>query len=132
MINLGHHTGKNFAEMFYNVLNNYHCLNKLHTITADNASTNSRMAVELQKMIPSFNMKEKLLGCIAHVINLAAKAGLAVLGSVHEEIGSKISMADSESSPHIMSIASLTTDPDSVGLDLKTIINRIHGLSTYV
>ncbi|KNZ52946.1 uncharacterized protein VP01_338g2 [Puccinia sorghi] len=69
MIHLGHHTGKKFAEMFYNVLNNFQCLNQLHTITANNASTNRRMALELQFIIPSFNMKEKLLGYIAHVIN---------------------------------------------------------------
>ncbi|KNZ60590.1 uncharacterized protein VP01_1532g9 [Puccinia sorghi] len=132
MIHLGHHTGKNFAKMFYNMLNDFQCLNKLHTITANNVSTNSRMALEIQSIIPSFNMKEKLLGCIAHVINLGAKAGLAILGSIHNKIGTEISMADPESSPHIMSIASLTTDLESLGLDMKTIIKRIHGLSTYV
>ncbi|KNZ54477.1 uncharacterized protein VP01_2938g4 [Puccinia sorghi] len=90
-----------------------------------------RMALELQTMVPSFKMKEKLLGFIAHVINLVAKAGLAVLGSIQKEIGTEISMADSESSPHIISIASLTTNLESLGLYMKAIINRIHGLSTY-
>ncbi|KNZ49438.1 hypothetical protein VP01_4g1 [Puccinia sorghi] len=101
-------------------------------ITANNASTNSRMSLEIQPMIPSFNMKEKILGCIAQVINLGAKAGLTVLESIHKEIGTEISMADSENSPHIMLIASLTTNPDGLGLEMKTIIKRIHGLSTYV
>ncbi|KNZ52732.1 hypothetical protein VP01_3467g1 [Puccinia sorghi] len=105
---------------------------QLHTITANNASTNSRMTLELQTMIHYFNMKEKLLVCISHVIKLGAKAGLEVLGSIHKEIGTKVSMADSESSQHTMLIASLTTNTNGLGLDMKTIIKRIHGLSTYV
>ncbi|KNZ51853.1 hypothetical protein VP01_3784g1 [Puccinia sorghi] len=87
MIHLGHHTGKNISEILY---------------SDNNASTNSRMALELQSIVCSFNMKEKLLGCIAHVINLGAKAGLAVLGSIHDEIGTEISIADPETSPHII------------------------------
>ncbi|KNZ50153.1 uncharacterized protein VP01_4577g1, partial [Puccinia sorghi] len=42
-----------------------------------NASTNAKMAHELQSKL-CFQPKKKLLGCIAHVINLGAKAGLAV------------------------------------------------------
>jgi hypothetical protein len=41
---LGNHTGKNFADLFYGVLEKYKLLDKLHTVTADNASTNGRMA----------------------------------------------------------------------------------------
>ncbi|KNZ50085.1 uncharacterized protein VP01_4603g1 [Puccinia sorghi] len=73
MINLGHHTGKIFSKMFYNVLNGHQCLKKLHKITSNNVSTKSMMALELQTMIPSFNMKEKLLVFISHVINLHCK-----------------------------------------------------------
>ncbi|KNZ63882.1 uncharacterized protein VP01_10894g1, partial [Puccinia sorghi] len=83
--NLGQHTGKNFADLFYRVLEEYDCLKKINTITANNASTNGKMAQELLKMLPSFNTQTHLLGCITHVVNLGAKAGLAVLGTIDEE-----------------------------------------------
>ena len=37
----GNHTGKMFAEEFNEVLANYGCIKKIHTITADNALTNN-------------------------------------------------------------------------------------------
>jgi hypothetical protein len=61
-----------FADMFYNELEKYGCIDKIHTITADNASTNNKMARELSLQIPLFNPTTHLLGCVSHVINLAA------------------------------------------------------------
>ncbi|KNZ59280.1 hypothetical protein VP01_1769g5 [Puccinia sorghi] len=52
---------------------------KLHTITADNTSTNSQMGHNVQILIPSFTTQTNYLGCIAHFINLGARAVLAVL-----------------------------------------------------
>jgi hypothetical protein len=131
---LGSHTGKNFADLFYGVLKKYNCLKKLYTITADNASTNGKMARELQLQLPSFNTEQQLLGCIAHVINLGAKAGLAVLGKLDDNDGTEISMAnmDLSESSSVMSILNLTSAPDGIGIDLQTVLKRIHGLCTYV
>ncbi|PLW26490.1 hypothetical protein PCANC_22936 [Puccinia coronata f. sp. avenae] len=129
----GSHTGKNFADLFHGVLMEYDCLSKIHTITANNASTNGKMARELQLLLPSFNTDKQLLGCIAHVINLGAKAGLAVLGTLDNNNGKEISMAemDSSESSLVMSILNLTLVPDGIGLDLKTVLKQIHGLCTY-
>jgi hypothetical protein len=131
---VGSHTRKNFADLFHGVLKEYDCLSKIHTITADNASTNGKMARELQLLLPSFNTDKQLLGCIAHVINLGAKAGLAVLGKLDDNDGTEISMAnmDLSESSSVMSILNLTSAPDGIGIDLKTVLKRIHGLCTYV
>jgi hypothetical protein len=84
--------------------------------------------------LPSFNTEQQLLGCIAHVINLGAKAGLAVLGKLDDNDGAEISMAnmDLSESSSVMSILNLTSAPDGIGIDLKTVLKRIHGLCTYV
>ncbi|PLW08705.1 hypothetical protein PCASD_20825 [Puccinia coronata f. sp. avenae] len=60
----GNHTGKTFADLFYDVLNNYDGLKKIHTITANNASTNNKMAHKLSLQINSFKPQTCLLGCI--------------------------------------------------------------------
>ncbi|POW20974.1 hypothetical protein PSHT_02886 [Puccinia striiformis] len=121
---LGEHTGKNFADLFYGVLSDYKLLDKLHTITADNASTNGRTARELQILLPSFNTSTNLLGCVAHVINLGAKAGMAVLGGIEDDgEEEEISMVDDDSDePHpsrsVMRISNLTSTPDGVAVNL--------------
>jgi hypothetical protein len=121
------------------VLEKYYLLDKLHTITADNASTNGKMARELQLQLPSFNTKTNLLGCMAHVINLGAKAGLAVLGGVAEDenVSEEILMAndgldESESSrSSVMRISNLTSEPDGIQINLKTILKRMHSMCIY-
>lgn len=51
-------------------------------ITADNASTNLAMARHIQfESEQSFQAEDQLLGCVAHVLNLAAQDGLKALGS---------------------------------------------------
>ena len=61
---LGSHTGRNFANLFYGLLKEYDYLKKIYTITADNASTNSKMACKLQAQFPSFNTEKQLLGVL--------------------------------------------------------------------
>jgi hypothetical protein len=92
------------------------------------------MASELQLQLPSFDTEQQLLGCIAHVINLGAKAGLAVLGKLDNNDGAKISMAhmDSSASSSVISVLNLTLAPDGIGINLKTVLKQIHGLCTYV
>ena len=90
------------------------------------------MARELQTVLPSFQPKKQLLGCIAHVINLGAKAGLAVLGSLEDEDSHSISMTDMDHTASAMSILNLTSEPDGCGLDLKTVLKKINGLCIFV
>ncbi|POW15520.1 hypothetical protein PSTT_02039 [Puccinia striiformis] len=118
----GNHSGNFFAELFYNVLEKYSAINVMHTITADNASVNNKMARELDLQIPHFSSATHILGCVAHVINLAAKLGVAALGSTdNDNDGDKISMAslDSESNT-------------GAGINTRTIIKRVHGMCTWV
>ncbi|KAH9448923.1 hypothetical protein Pst134EA_033173 [Puccinia striiformis f. sp. tritici] len=118
----GNHSGKFFAELFYNVLEKYSAINVMHTITADNASVNNKMARELDLQIPHFSSATHILGCVAHVINLAAKLGVAALGSTdNNNDGDEISMAslDSESNT-------------GAGINTRTIIKRVHGMCTWV
>jgi hypothetical protein len=62
----------------------YGCLEKLYTITADNATVNNKMAQELSLQIGKFYTPTKLLGCITHVMNLA-KAGISSLRKNEDE-----------------------------------------------
>ncbi|PLW23944.1 hypothetical protein PCASD_14163 [Puccinia coronata f. sp. avenae] len=122
----GPHTGENFAELFEGVLQRFECSNKLHTITADNAGTNNTMAWKLSSLIPSFEPSQHLLGCVAHVINLAAKAGLLFLG------GDEADQSGQPLSTSAMDLSFITTEADGTGVNLKTVLKRVHGLSVHI
>lgn len=74
----GPHTGINIAVLLKSILDSFHISDRLYCITADNASNNMTMGRHLHSLIPHFNPDHSLHGCVAHVINLVAKAGLAV------------------------------------------------------
>ncbi|PLW18172.1 hypothetical protein PCANC_12686 [Puccinia coronata f. sp. avenae] len=136
----GQHTGKMFAELFYEVLEKYDATEKLFTITADNASTNNKMACDLSLQVPNFNTSTDLLGCIAHVINLVAKAGLASLGCVETDnsgeelsttdMGEVAVISDLQPPANRMGLDFITSTPDGANINAQSIIKKIHGLST--
>ncbi|EFP93854.1 uncharacterized protein PGTG_19708 [Puccinia graminis f. sp. tritici CRL 75-36-700-3] len=137
----GSHTGKMFVNLFYDVLESYRCLGKVNTITANNASVNNKMARELSLQIREFDTSTSLLGCIAHVINLASKAGIAALGTMEDEEDcgdQEISTVDMGAShptippPPQMAISFVTTEPNGANIDANSILKRVHGLCTYV
>ena len=70
----GTHSGKNLALHFYHVLESLELCPKLFCITADNASNNGTLAEELQMKLSQYDAHEHMLGCVGHVMNLAAKA----------------------------------------------------------
>lgn len=76
----GRHTGENLASYLYEIVNSYGIASKLFCITADNASSNGTMARALQNRLSSYKADQHLLGCVGHVLNLAAKAGLKAMG----------------------------------------------------
>jgi hypothetical protein len=97
------------------------------------------MARELNLQIPQFKSSTQILGCVAHVINLAAKIGIGALGSIdYEDEGHIISMADTDVEPknssanNPMNIRSLVSPPDGASINMQTILKRIHGLCTWV
>jgi hypothetical protein len=58
------------------IINAYGFGDKLFCITADNASSNRTLARALQNALPQSNAAEQILGCIGHIVNLAAKADM--------------------------------------------------------
>jgi hypothetical protein len=132
-----------FATLFYNVLNSYGCLEKLYTITADNSTVNNKIAWELSLQIRQFDTPTKLLGCIVHVINLSAKAGISSLGKMEDEEDredkelSTVNLGTSHPDvapppPHQMAISFVTSDPHGAKIDSNSILKKIHGLCTYI
>lgn len=77
----GAHTGKNMAVLIKHTLDQFSITDKLYCITADNTSNNLTMARELKHLIPHFEPEENLHGCVAHVVNLVAKAGVSIFDS---------------------------------------------------
>jgi len=55
------------------MLKQYNIEQKLFCITADNASSNKSFAKCLEEHIYGFSSKKHLLGCAAHVLNLAVQ-----------------------------------------------------------
>ncbi|KAI7952638.1 hypothetical protein MJO29_008269 [Puccinia striiformis f. sp. tritici] len=113
----GQHTGENFGNIFVDLIDKMEISNFVVSITADNASNNSTLARRVKQRLGSdiFDADTQLLGCMAHVINLAAHDGLRLLGA-------------SPTAPPPFQVDL----PDGAGINLQTIVSRIHGLSTYV
>ena len=127
----GNHNAKNFADLFYDVLKTYDSINRLHTITADNASVNGKMAAALSLEIPHFKRATHLLGCVSHVINLAAQVGIKLLGSIEEPDTEQplLTMtveSPSSATPNPMQISFVTSPPDRTSVNAKMILKRIH------
>ena len=75
---IGDHSGQNLASHLITSLNAFEIQSKVFCITGDNASSNRTLAKELAAKLSHFTT-ENMLGCVAHVINLAAKAGIGSL-----------------------------------------------------
>lgn len=97
---------------------------KLSAITADNVGTNAAIGRSIgMKPEIEFDYLKQVHGCVAHVINLAAKEGLKVFGEVIET-----NDQDSESPSNSMGIHNLVDPSDVSQVNLKTIYHRCHGL----
>ena len=75
----------------------------------------------------NFESAKHLLGCMAHVINLAARDGLAVFGTI-------ASPEEASDDPvfNPLNISNLVDRPDGAEVNLKTVVACIHGLTTDV
>lgn len=117
---IGHHTGTNLAAHLLEVLNQYNITDRVFCITADNASNNHTMALQLQRLIPQFFADEHLLGCLAHVINLSARAGLNVFS---KHLGPHASSVP-------VSLTGLVEEPEVE--DLSSTLSKIDALTKLV
>lgn len=121
----GAHTGKNLADLFIDTIENYGGLKNLCAITTDNASSNKTMAKAIETASGgTFKADKQLMGCVAHVLNLAAVAGLKVLGP--RDISSENDQTDNP-----MAINALVDTPDGAHVDMALVYKRIHGISNY-
>ncbi|KNZ62221.1 uncharacterized protein VP01_129g11 [Puccinia sorghi] len=72
----GKHKGENFALMF-DILKQLILTSLMVAITADNSFNNTKLAKKVEGLIcGKFQASGHLLGCMAHVINLAAHDSL--------------------------------------------------------
>ena len=102
---------------------------KLVSITADNASSNSTLAARVKHRLGGiFEANSQLLGCMAHVINLAAHDGIKAFGADPEALNNN----EGEMTLGRMDIAHLVDLPDGRHINLQTIVSRTHGLATYI
>ena len=69
------------ANHVFRVLADFGLKNKVPCITGDNTFSNSILGRELMRKLQEFDSDNCMLGCVAHVINLAAKAGLKSLNT---------------------------------------------------
>ena len=116
----GDHTGKNMANHLLKVLEEYSLTSKVFCITADNASSNKTMARHLEGFLPGFLENQNLLGCVAHVLNLGARAALQILGNETREEDVR------QSSVTIDSLVTPLAPPESAVSKIQKLGNMVH------
>lgn len=91
-------------------------------MTAENVGTNAAIGQSIG-MSPDieFDYTTQVHGCVAHVINLAAKEGLKVFGEV-------VDSGEAKFPSSVMAVHNLVDPPNVSQVNLKTIYNRCHGL----
>lgn len=116
-----------FAELFCQELQHFSGMDHILHITADNASTNLAMAWHIQfESEQSFQAEDQLLGCVAHVLNLAAQDGLKALGS------DNLNLDEVNQAGEAMAISNLVSVPDGSNINLRTVVARIQNWAVYV
>ncbi|MBW0576676.1 hypothetical protein O181_116391 [Austropuccinia psidii MF-1] len=92
-------------------------------ITTDNASVNTRMAQEISWSVPNFHADTHSIGCMEHIIHLAACNGLSALTNTNTTatpIG------------HQMDLSNILDKPDGTHLQYDSIILQIAKLGSYL
>ena len=78
----GQHTGENLASYLFEIVEGLGIASQLFCITADNCSSNGTLSRALENRITHYKATQHMLGCVGHVVNLAAKAGLKAMGHI--------------------------------------------------
>ncbi|MBW0552619.1 hypothetical protein O181_092334 [Austropuccinia psidii MF-1] len=90
-------------------------------ITTENHSSNNRMAQKLEEMSVSFNSAMQHIGCMAHIIHLAARDGLNTL--LHDLASPDNKIAPEDWINNCMSIEALLNSSDEMQLRYNSIIS---------
>jgi hypothetical protein len=103
------HDGLSLANAFIDVMNDFDLTNRLLGVTADNASNNSTMMVQLEDYFSrnyassGFSVAWNQIECMAHVINLGAKE---ILKCFKEPVDTEEYEPDSDSKDYLVSAVS--------------------------
>ncbi|CAH7680920.1 hypothetical protein PPACK8108_LOCUS13444 [Phakopsora pachyrhizi] len=134
----GNNTGAHLATLLFDSLKVYNATEKITAITAENASSNQTMAIALQQMTEChFRSSKSIIGCFAHVINLAAKAALKKIGNyqINEDLFDSDKFEET-AFPSRMSLTNLVTPPNGASVErrglerfIEYFINEIHSFS---
>lgn len=80
----GSHSGINIAKSFWDVLLDYGIVEKLLSVTTDNATNMDTMFEELEKLAAAFGVpfdsKNFRVRCFIHILNLASRAMINAVG----------------------------------------------------
>lgn len=103
----GSHKGKNIAKSFWDVLLDYGIVEKLLSVTTDNASNMDTLFEELERLAEEygieFDSKDFRVRCFAHILNLSSRDMINTVGD-----GDSYIPSDDESD-----------DDDAVGMERK-------------
>ncbi|THH14133.1 hypothetical protein EUX98_g9644 [Antrodiella citrinella] len=87
------HTGSNLSRIFYDILREQKLLDRIESITLDNASNNDTMMLELELLLAEdgieFHRDGNRIRCFPHVLNIAVKAALKLLTKVPRPAATK-------------------------------------------
>ncbi|MBW0464461.1 hypothetical protein O181_004176 [Austropuccinia psidii MF-1] len=75
----GDHSGHSLSNQFLKVIQQYELEKQILCITTESSSANHQMAQEIQVKCPTFVAETNTIGCMAHIIHLAARDGLKAL-----------------------------------------------------
>ncbi|MBW0555200.1 hypothetical protein O181_094915 [Austropuccinia psidii MF-1] len=121
------HYGHSLANEFIKVIQQYKLEKQILCITADNASANHRMAQEIQVECPTFVSEANTIGCMAHIIHLAAHDGLKALAHANEP-----TQAEAQEPQGRMDLSNLIDKADGLYLKYNSIASQIARLGSYL
>ncbi|MBW0511575.1 hypothetical protein O181_051290 [Austropuccinia psidii MF-1] len=99
-------------------------------IPTDNSSINNQMVQEIEIISPTFKAETHAVGCMAHIIYLAAPDWLKALGhgvSADIEVNQKYAELIAP-----MAISNLINPPDGQNMRYDSIISCIAWLASYI
>jgi hypothetical protein len=125
----GPHTGQNLARIVEGIVMQFDLTDRLLTITCDNASNNSTLCHSLEEALRSqdieWSAKAMKVSCLAHVLNLSAKALLVGLDVTDAN--------DAEDDPPELDETSLELIPSTATNDVaRTVIKVIEACLTFI
>ncbi|CAE6455658.1 unnamed protein product, partial [Rhizoctonia solani] len=88
---------------------------KLRAICLDNASNNNTLVRQLGNLVPTFRGSPDRIRCVAHVLNLMAKAFMALLDA--SSTRARITASDGVSSAEAAALAAASSDGDDPSND---------------